>query len=575
MTAADPSHANPLLAYGALPRFADVEPAHVEPAIRALLGEAEAALEALEASAAPTWAGVVAPLSSLGERLGFAWGVIQHLMGVRNSDALREAHDAVQGDVVLFSLKQGQSKPIYDALEGLRASDAWAGLEPAQQRIADSLLRDMRHSGVGLEGEARERFNAIAQQQAELSTRFSNHVLDATGAFALVLRDPAEVDGLPQSALELAAQLARDAGDADATAAAGPWRITLDYPSFGPFMEHARRRDLREQLYRAYVTRASAGDVDNAPLIEEILTLRAEQAKLLGYPSFAELSLSTKMAPGVDSVITLLEQLREASIDAARDDLAALAEHARANGAAEADALANWDIAYWAERLREHRFAYSEEELRPYFPMPGVLDGLFGLAQRLFDVKIEVADGEAPVWHEDVRFFRVNDAHGKPVAAFYLDPYARSGEKRGGAWMDECVGRALAGECPGWQQLDDGVRLPVAYLVCNGTPPVGDRPSLMTFDEVNTLFHEFGHGLQHMLTRVDYGMAAGIRNIEWDAVELPSQFMENFCYQRETLMSLTRHVDTGEALLTSSSRRSSPRAPTVRAARCCVSSTSR
>ena len=448
----------------------------------------------------------------------------------------------------MFSLRQGQSRPIYDALEGLRAGDAWSSLDAAQQRIAETLLRDMRHSGVGLADAERDRFNEIAQELAEISTSFSNHVLDATTAFSLVLRDRADLDGLPQNAIELAAQSARESGEEGATAADGPWRITLDFPSFHPFMENSTRRDLREQLYRAYVTRASAGELDNTPLIERILVLRAEQARLLGYADYAELSLSAKMATDVDAVTALLERLRRASFESARDDLSALAGFARERGAPEADSLAQWDIAYWSERLREHRYAYSEEALRPYFPLPKVLAGLFSLAQRLLGVTIEPADGEAPIWHDDVRFFRVRDAQGQPIASFYLDPYSRSGEKRGGAWMDECVGRALASECPGWAQLQDGVRLPVAHLVCNQTPPVGDRPSLMSFDEVRTLFHEFGHGLQHMLTRVDYGLAAGIRNIEWDAVELPSQFMENWCYHRETLDEISEHVDTGEAL---------------------------
>jgi oligopeptidase A len=462
---------------------------------------------------------------------------------VRNSDALRAAYEAVQPDVVAFGLRQGQSRPIYEAVVALREGEAFARLDPAQQRIVESLEREARHAGVALEGAERKRFNAIQQELAQHSTDFSNHVLDATKAFSLTLREPEQMAGTPRSLRELAAQAAREAGETEADAERGPWRITLDAPSLIPFLEHARDRGLREQLYRAYVTRASSGELDNAPLIERILALRREAAALLGYPSYAALSLASKMAPDVDEVLELLEALRVAAYPAAVTDLEDLRAQARASGAPEADSLMHWDIAYWAERLRESRFAYSEEELRPYFPLPVVLDGLFGLAERLFAVRIEPADGEAPVWHPHVRFFRVRDESGAPVASFYLDPYSRPGEKRGGAWMDECVARSrrLAAE-------GETVRLPVAHLVCNQTPPVGDRPAMMSFDEVTTLFHEFGHGLQHMLTQVDEVLASGIRNVEWDAVELPSQFMENWCYDRDTVRRISRHVDTGEPL---------------------------
>lgn len=532
---------HPLHRAGTLPRFDEIEASEVVPGIRSLLAELEAALAALESSVAPTWDGLVAPLEAIGDRLGFGWGVVGHLMGVRNSDALREAHAEVQPEVVAFGLRLAQSRPIFEGLETLRASAAWSALDPVQHRIVESLIRDARHAGVGLADAERERFNAIQAELAELATRFSNHVLDATRAFGLVLRDPAEMAGTPESLRALAAQNAREAGEPDATPEAGPWRITLDAPVVMPFLEHAERRDLRERLYRAYVTRASEGELDNAPLIERILVLRREMAQLLGFADYAALSVDAKMAPSVDAVEALLEDLRGASIDAARRDHDTLQAFAASKGfsGAEGGSLALWDVAFWAERLREERFDYSEEALRPYFPLPRVLDGLFGLAERLFGVRIEAADGEAPIWHDDVRFFRVRDDAGDPIAAFYLDPYSRPGEKRGGAWMDECLGRT---------RLGGGDRSPVAYLVCNQTPPVGDRPSLMSFDEVLTLFHEFGHGLQHMLTRVDYGLASGIRNIEWDAVELPSQFMENWCYHRATLIGLSGHVDTGEPL---------------------------
>lgn len=526
---------NPLLHPTTPPRFDLITPEHVVPAVRALLADLGADLDRLEASAAPTWDAVVEPITSMTDRLSLVWGTVGHLMGVRNSDALRTAQETVQPEVVAFSIRLGQSTPIYRALKGLESGEAWAALDDTQRRIVASLVRDAELSGVGLEGAAQARFSAIQTELAEVSTRFSNNVLDATKAWALELRRPEDVEGVPRSLLELAAQAARQAGDETATADAGPWRIALDAPSYVPFMQHGRRRDLRERLYRAFVTRASSGEHDNTPLLDRILRLRREQAALLGFASYAAMSLHTKMAPDVAAVERLLGELREASWDAALRDLDDLRALAREDGAAEADDLKNWDAAFWAERLRERRYAYSDEALRPYFPLPRVLDGLFALAGRLFDVRVRAADGEAPVWHPDVRFFRVEDAHGAPVAAFYLDPYSRPAEKRGGAWMDEVVGRG-----PG--------RLPIAHLVCNQVPPVGDRPSCMTFDEVHTLFHEFGHGLQHMLTAVERPLAAGIRNVEWDAVELPSQFMENWCYHRETLLGLSRHVDTGEPL---------------------------
>lgn len=545
MTPAAPeiSAENPLLEDRELPRYDAVRPEHVEPGMRALLAELAAEFERAEASVAPTFERAVEPLERIGDRLGRAWGIVGHLMHVKNSDALRAAHDAVQPAVVELSIRIGQSRPIYRALCALRDGGEFAALPPARRRIVTSLIRDARLLGVGLEGAALERFNAIQLEMAELATRFQNHLLDATKAFALVLREPAEVEGLPASLLELGAQLAREAGEPDATAERGPWRIGLDAPCYAPFMEHSRRRDLRERLYRAYVTRASAGELDNGPVLRRMLVLRREEARLLGFPDFAALSLESKMAPDVAAVEKLLEELREASYEAARRDLEDLRAFARAKKAPEADDVRPWDVAFWAERLREERYAYSDEALRPWFPLPRVLDGLFALARRLFAVEVRPADGDAPVWHPDVRFFRVFDAAGAPIAAFYLDPYSRPGEKRGGAWMDECVGRSRLFARPPAR-----VRLPVAHLVCNQAPPTGGRPSLMSFEEVSTLFHEFGHGLQHMLTRVDEGLAAGIRNIEWDAVELPSQFMENWLYSREVLRGISGHVETGEPI---------------------------
>ncbi len=533
---------NPLHLFGALPRFDLIEASHVEDGIRSLIETLSCELDELEQNLEPTWAGLIEPLESMGERLGYAWGLVGHLMGVKNGDALREAHAAVQGELVVFGLRQSQSRPLLEGLETLRESDTFSILEGPQRRIIENLLREARHSGVGLAEAPRARFNEIAAELAELGTNFSNHVLDATNAFSFTITDPAEMAGIPESLLALTAQDARSHGADGASASQGPWRITLDAPVLIPFLEHGQSRQRREELYRAYVTRASTGDFDNTKIIEKILALRHEMAVLLGFESYADLSIDSKMAPSILEVENLLEELRSASMAGALGDLAALKEFAATESQSGDDSssigtLELWDVTFYAERLREQRFDYSEEALRPYFPLSHVLDGLFAMAKELFGVSIVDADGETSVWHEDVRFFRVLGEGGEPIAAFYLDPYSRSGQKRGGAWMDECLGRNARTQ-----------ELPVAYLVCNQTPPVDGQPSQMSFDEILTLFHEFGHGLQHMLTRVDFALASGIRNIEWDAVELPSQFMENWCYHRETLLGLSRHVESGDRL---------------------------
>ncbi|HBE51910.1 MAG TPA: peptidase M3 [Cyanobacteria bacterium UBA11369] len=534
---------NPLLRGKGLPPFDAIKPEHVVPAITQLLAELDSELARLEASVTPSWSGLVEPLDRLTERLNWSWGVVNHLMGVKNSPELRAAHETVQPEVVQFWNKLSQSKPIYEAFKALQTGDTWESLESAQQRIVEAAIRDAELSGVGFEGEKRDEFNKIKLELAELSTKFSNHVLDATKAFSLTLTNFDEVDGLPPSLLSLAASSARAAGEENATPENGPWRITLDFPSYVPFLQHSTRRDLREKLYKAYISRAASGDLDNNPLVERILELRQKQAQLLGFNSYAELSLASKMAPNVDAVEALLEELRRVSYDAANKELEELKAFAASKGAEEAGDLKHWDIAFWSERQREEKFAFSGEELRPYFPLPQVLDGLFGLAKRLFGITITAADSQAPVWHEDVRYFQVADETGNAIAYFYLDPYSRPAEKRGGAWMDECIVRAKIIEAGTHQ-----TRLPVAYLVCNQSPPVDGKPSLMTFAEVETLFHEFGHGLQHMLTKVDYPKASGINNVEWDAVELPSQFMENWCYERPTLMGMAKHYETGEPL---------------------------
>jgi oligopeptidase A len=534
---------NPLLQGSGLPPFADIKPEHVVPAIKELIDQLDAELTKLETTVEPTWTGLVEPLEKITEHLTWTWGAVSHLMGVKNSNELREAYEVVQPLVVQFSNKLSQSQPIHKAFKALRNSNTWTTLEPAQQRIVDSAIRDAELSGVGLEGEAKERFNAIQMELAELSTKFSNHVLDASKAYKLKLTSKDEVEGLPPSLLSLAAQMARAEGDENATPEDGPWVITLDPPSFGPFIQHSTRRDLREKLYKAYITRAADGDLDNNPIIERILGLRLELATLLGYNNYAEVSLASKMAPNVEAVEKLLEELRGASYDAAAKELEELKAFAASQSAAEANDLKHWDITFWAERQREAKFNFTQEELRPYFPLPQVLDGLFGLVKRLFGVTVTPADGQAPIWQEDVRYFQIADDSGNAIAYFYLDPYSRPASKRGGAWMDTCVNRSKQNE-----NGTSSTRLPVAYLVCNQTPPIDGKPSLMTFNEVETLFHEFGHGLHHMLTKVDYVSAAGINNVEWDAVELPSQFMENWCYERPTLFGMAKHYETGEIL---------------------------
>jgi oligopeptidase A len=539
----------PLYRYEEPPRFDLISNDMVVPAIRDLIARQDAALADLETSLTPGWAGLLDPLSRLGEPLGYAWNVVHHLLSVSNSPKLREAQETVEAEVVAAGMRAAQSQPIYRGLTALRDGAGWSALDAAQKRIVTLAIRNAELAGIGLEGAARERFNAIEAELAELGTRFSNNVLDATKAYALVLTTRDEVEGLPPSLLSAAAQAARASaekeGGADergvgATADKGPWRITLEAPSLIPFLEHSRRRDLRERIYRASIARASSGELDNQPLIERILRLRQEQAGLLGYPSYAALSLSRKMADEVPAVERLLGELHRASRPRALAELDDLTAFARTQSGDPKLTLALWDVPFWAERLREARYAYSDEALRPYFPLPEVLKGLFAIAHRLFGVTIVAADGEVPVWHPDTRFFRVLGENGAPMAAFYLDPYSRPADKRGGAWMNGCLDRK--------RRADASVRLPMAYLVCNQTPPVDGKPSLMTFDEVETLFHEFGHGLQHMLTQVDYTDVAGINNIEWDAVELPSQFMENWCYHRPTLLGLTRHYETGQPL---------------------------
>ncbi|XP_042990125.1 probable cytosolic oligopeptidase A [Carya illinoinensis] len=537
-----PIEANPLLLDFEFPPFDVIEAKHVSPGIRALLKKLEDDLVELERQVEPSWPKLVEPLEKIVDRLTVVWGIVNHLKAVKDSPELRSAIEEVQPEKVKFQLRLGQSKAIYNAFKAIQESPGWQSLSDARKRIVESQLKEAILSGVSLEDDERDQFNKIEQELQRLSQKFDENVLDATKKFEKLIMDKKEIEGLPATALGMAAQTAVSKGYENATAENGPWIITLDGPSFMSTMQHARNRSLREEVYRAYVTRASNGDLDNTAIIEQILKLRLEKAKLLNYNNYAEVSMATKMAT-VEKAEELLETLRSASWNASVQDMNDIRSFATSQGAVEADDLSHWDVNFWSERLRESKFDINEEELRPFFSLQKIMDGLFNLANTLFGIEVEAADGLAPVWNNDVRFYRVKDSSGSPIAYFYFDPYTRPSEKKGGAWMDEVVGRSRVLSCDG-----SSVRLPVAHMVCNQSPPVGNKPSLMTFREVETVFHEFGHALQHMLTKEDEGLVSGIRGIEWDAVELPSQFMENWCYHRDTLMGIAKHYETGESL---------------------------
>ncbi len=533
------STSNPLIGHLGLPLFDEIKPEHVPSAVDEVLGQCEATLSKLENSSIKNWQDLVPPLEAMRRSLHSMWSPVQHLIGVKNSPALREVYEASLPKVVSFSLRLSQSKALFHAFKVLKDGPEWQLLNNAQKRVIDQQLLNARLSGIELEGPSQERFNAISQRLSQLQTTYSNNVLDATKAHSLVVTHPKDMADVPDTfrALWASQYTSQNPDHKPATADQGPWLITLNFASYMPFLKYCTNRTLREELYRAYVTRASSGALDNTPHIHEILKLRQEMAKLLGYKSYAEVSLAAKMAGQVDSVKQLLQDLSKASTAKARSELSDLKEFAQHLGL-NSD-LQNWDIYYYLEKMRQQKFDFSDDELRPYFPLNRVLEGLFSLLHKLFGIKVVPSSQPVSKWHKDVLYYEIVDESNQPLAAFYLDPYARPEEKRGGAWMDTCLDR---GE---WE----GKKIkPVAYLVCNGTPPVGDTPSLLSFEEVETLFHEFGHGLQHMLTKIDYLEVAGINGIEWDAVELPSQFMENWCYQKWVIQSLTKHIKTGESL---------------------------
>lgn len=577
---------NALLQQDDLPKFGSIQPKDLTPAVETLLDKMNSDFEVfesrLQSAKVPSYDEVLPELERIQFGLGYTWGVAGHLNGVKNGEELRKAYEENQPKVVQAVTKFSQSKPLYDALEAIEKEWKNSGLEAQddfersqKRRAVENSLRSMKLGGVGLEGVEKEKFNDMKMRLAELSTKFSNNVLDATKAYGLIVEDPTLMEGVPESAKAMWANSyamhAKLEGEADSDN--GPWRITHDMPSYIAAMSHLPERSLREEIYKAFISRASETmeDKNNSPLIYEILKLRAEMSRMLGFSTYAERSLASKMAPSVEAVAELSDLIREKALPAAEKELAEITQYARQHGGPEyslekVPKLMPWDLTFWSERLKESKFDLREEELRPYFALPNVLDGMFGLVKRIFGVEIQRADGEAEVWHPDVSFFKVFDVDsGKHIASFFLDPFSRPEDKRGGAWMDTCIGKSEA--------LNKDV--PVAYLTCNGSPPVGNKPSLMTFREVETLFHEFGHGLQHMLTDAKVGDVAGINGVEWDAVELPSQvsyeivlirtmslrrdlflticlfahqFMENWCYDHATVYGFATHWETGEPL---------------------------
>jgi oligopeptidase A len=525
---------NPLLQSYDLPPFSLIRAEHVKPAVEQILAENREQLKALLATGSEqwTWDALVEPLDQTGERLSQAWSPVSHLNAVMNSPELRDAYNACLPLLSQYFTELGQNQALFEAYQQLAKSDAFNDLDSAQQKIIEKALRDFRLSGIALPPEQQKRYGELQMRLSELQSKFSNQVMDATQAWTKHIVDASALDGLPESALAQARQAA-EARELDG------WLVTLEFPSYYAVMTYAHDRALREELYTAYCTRASdqgpnAGQFDNGPLIEEILALRQELAELLGYSNYAELSLATKMAESTDQVLGFLRDLAQRSKPATEADLAALREYAAGQGCSDLQA---WDVGYFSEKLRQHRYAISQEELRPYFPTNRVIDGMFSIAERLYGITFrEVSDFDH--WHPDARLYEVVEG-GEVVGRFFLDLYARS-NKRGGAWMDGARDR---------RRLPGGaVQKPVAYLVCNFTPSIGGKPALLTHDEVTTLFHEFGHGLHHLLTRIDYSAASGINGVAWDAVELPSQFMENWCWEPEGLALISGHHESGEAL---------------------------
>ena len=524
---------NPLLKSNELPPFSHILPEHVRPAIESIVADNEQAIAALLASGkGKDWTSLQEPLDALDDRLSQAWSPVGHMNAVVNSEDLRAVYNDCLPLLSEYSTRIGQNRQLFDAYQALADSAEFGQLDSAQQKVINDTLRDFRLAGVALDDDKKARYGEIKKQLSELSSKYSDNVLDATMAWTKLVTDESQLSGLPESALAGAKQLAT-AREQDG------WLLNLDFPSYFPVMTYCDNRDLRKEVYTAYATRASdqgpnAGEFDNSNNITEILRYRQELAELLGFANYAEYSLARKMAESPEKVVTFLQDLVQRSKPQAEKELAELKTFARDEfGVTELEA---WDIGYYGEKLRQQRYTISQEELRPWFPAEKAIAGMFTVVNRLFGVEFEAVT-DVDTWHKDVRFFNIT-RNGEVIGRFYLDLFARE-HKRGGAWMDVCRSR--------WQR-DGKLQLPVAYLTCNFTPPVGDKPALLTHNEVVTLFHEFGHGLHHMLTKVDYAAVSGISGVAWDAVELPSQFMENWCWEKEGLAIISGHYETGEPL---------------------------
>ncbi|MBP0049956.1 oligopeptidase A [Marinobacterium sp. AK62] len=524
---------NPLLERHSLPPFSRILPEHAEPAIDELLARNRARIAELTGAASVNGWDLVAELEQLNDDLAQAWSPVSHLNGVMNSDAWREAYNACLPKLSEYWTELGQHQGLYKAFEALANSDEYAQLSPARRKVIDNALRDFRLSGIALPEAQQKRYAELQQRLSELTTRFSENLLDATQGWWKEIHDEQDLAGLPDHAVAAAKEAASAKG-------VDGWVITLDFPAYYAVMAFADSRSLREELYRAFSTRASdqgpkAGEWDNSAVMDEILTLRHEMAQLLGFDTYADYSLATKMAQSPQQVVSFLEDLAQETRPVAEQELAELKAFAREQDGIEQ--LQAWDVTYYGEKLKQARFDISQQELRPYFPLPKVLDGMFTIAGRLFDLQVEELQ-DFDSWHDDVRLFALK-REGEAFAYCYLDPFARS-SKRGGAWMDDCRVRRRLGHAE--------LQLPVAYLVCNFTPPLPGQSALLTHDEVTTLFHEFGHGLHHMLTQMEEADISGINGVAWDAVELPSQFMENWCWEPEALALISGHHETGEPL---------------------------
>lgn len=524
---------NPLLEEHELPPFSRIDAEQVGPAVDQLLSDYRTGVESLLVDGKTfDWASLQQPLDALDDRLSQAWSPVSHMNSVVNSEALRDAYNAQLPKLSELTTWLGQNTALYNAYQQLADSDTFNTLDTAQQKVITNALRDFKLAGVALADDKKQRYGELKKRLSEVTSKYSDNVLDATMAWTKLISDESELAGLPDSAKANARQLAEAKGKEG-------WLLNLEFPSYLPVMTYSDSCALRQEVYTAFSTRASdqgpnAGEFDNSGLMDEILALRHELAQLLDFNNYAEYSLATKMAESTDKVVEFLEDLAARSKPQAEQELAELKAFAKEVDSFED--LQAWDVAYYAEKLRQHRYAISQEALRPWFPAEKAIDGMFSVTGKLYGLNFREVQG-VDTWHRDVRFYDVVRGE-EVIGRFYLDPYARE-HKRGGAWMDVCRTR---------MKYDEKVQLPVAYLTTNFTPPVGDKPALLTHDEVVTLFHEFGHGLHHMLTRIDYAPVSGISGVAWDAVELPSQFMENWCWEREGLALISGHYETGEPL---------------------------